>query len=148
MYATVEQMREYAIARGLNVPSDDGLCLQLLTVAHDWIEVQSYVGNRAEPAQVKAWPRRGVFYDGFAIPSDEIPQVVINAEIQIAIDSQTTDFLPVGDGRETLSEEVEGAVSVTYAETGATAIIPDPVKARMMLRPLLTSGYFFQVGRV
>ncbi|WBA79558.1 DnaT-like ssDNA-binding protein [Endozoicomonas sp. GU-1] len=147
-YATVEQLREYATARGLAVPEPDSECLVLLTVAHDWLEVQQYKGAKTEPEQENQWPRKGATLDGYYLLNDQIPRIIINAECQLAIDSMSVDLMPTGEGRELLSEEVEGAVKVTYAETGSGAVIPQPTKAKAMIRPLLQQSTGFMVSRL
>ena len=135
-YATVNQLREYAAARGLTVPEADNDCLVLLTVAQDWLETQDYIGERTGIKQTTAWPRTGVFLYGFRVGSDEIPDEIVKAQCQLAIDSMSVDFMPVSEGREVIKEKIAGAVEVEYAATGGL-VMPQPVKAKAMIRLLL-----------
>ncbi len=129
------------------MPESESDCLELLTVAHDWLEVQQYKGSRADPMQADSWPRSGAVFDGFYLPSDQVPALIINAECQLAIDSQSVDLLPTGEGREVIKEKVEGAIEMEYAETGSGAVIPQPTKAKAMIRPLLLTASGFMVSR-
>ena len=65
--------------------------------------------------------------------------MLIQAQCQLAFDSVANELLPVGAGREVLSETV-GPLSVTYSASGAGAVKPTPTKALSILQPLMRSG--------
>ncbi|GAA4652078.1 hypothetical protein GCM10023116_43620 [Kistimonas scapharcae] len=139
-YATVEQLRGYAGARGYALPDADAECARLLTLGHDWLELQEWAGSRTDADQVNEWPRTGAYVDGRYLPSDSVPKRVIDAECQLAVDSMSFDLLPTGEGREVVKERVEGIIDLEYATNGSGAVVPEPTKAKALIRPLLASG--------
>lgn len=84
-YATDAELTTYATARGITIT---GTASELLTKANDVIEsyANQFQGNRTTVDQSTAWPRVGVYVDGYLLPSDTVPQGIKNAEMQIAIE--------------------------------------------------------------
>lgn len=119
-YASVADLKAYASARQLTLPDDEKLA-PLLIVAMDYLESQKWLGKRADNEQPLSFPRIGLSRDGVAIPDDEIPKQLIQAQCRLAMESQDNDLQPTL-GAEVLSERIEGALTVQYAEgtnTGA-----------------------------
>lgn len=51
------------------------------------IDRQVWQGEKTDPAQEEAWPRTGLFFpDGTAVPSDAVPQQVLDANSELAMD--------------------------------------------------------------
>ncbi|ELO0595181.1 hypothetical protein QY625_003482 [Salmonella enterica] len=114
-YATVDNLRRYAVARGYSLPEDDAACEQLLTEAMDYLEGMSWHGQRTSENQPLSWPRRGVMYDGAVLSPDTVPGRVADAQCRLAVEAQTVDLQPTLNGGESiLSESIAGAVAVTY----------------------------------
>lgn len=114
-YATVDNLRRYAVARGYSLPEDDAACEQLLTVAMDYLEGMSWHGQRTSENQPLSWPRRGVMYDGAVLSPDTVPGRVADAQCRLAVEAQTVDLQPTLNGGESiLSESIAGAVVVSY----------------------------------
>ena len=130
--------------RGLSLPNGDAECMVLLNIAFDYLELQEFKGARSCSAQLNSWPRSGIQMDGCELPADAVPQRIIDAQCQLAVDSQTVELMPMGSDRMVIRERIEGAVDTQYETTG---VVPQPVKALAMLKPFLRhSGV--QVGRV
>ena len=99
-----------------------------------------YQGSRTDAEQALAWPRSGVTVFGtLLVANDAIPGMLVQAQCQLAFDSVANELLPVGSGREVLSETV-GPLSVSYSASGASTVKPTPTKALSILQPLMRSG--------
>lgn len=119
-YASVADLKNYASARLLTLP-DDAELPSLLIVAMDYLESQKWQGKRTDVHQPLSFPREGLIRDGIVISSEIIPQQVIQAQCRLAVESQENDLQPTL-GAEVISERIEGAITVQYAEgtnTGA-----------------------------
>lgn len=118
-YASVNDLKKYAEDRNITL-ADSGL-EPLLITAMDYLESQIWQGMRTDNEQPLSFPRIGLSRDGVAIPNDEIPKQLIQAQCRLAIESVENDLQPTL-GAEVLSERIEGALTVQYAEgtnTGA-----------------------------
>lgn len=98
-YATVQQLRDFAVARGITIPADDTECEQLLVKACDYIGAQEhrFKGCRVSAVQPLSWPRNGVYLFGTKFANDAIPVQVVAGQCQLACSAQTTDLLPSTD---------------------------------------------------
>lgn len=118
-YASVDDLKKYAEDRNITL-ADSGLEALLIT-AMDYLESQKWLGKRTNLNQPLSFPRSGLSRDGVAIPSDQIPKQLIQAQCRLAIESVENDLQPTL-GAEITSERIEGAITVQYAEgtnTGA-----------------------------
>lgn len=142
-YIDVATARAYAAARGLTLPAADGDVEALLIKAMDFIEAYrgDFQGRKTAATNPLQWPRTGVILDGYSLAEDAIPQVLKDAQAQLAIDAQNADLMPIGTGREIVMERVD-VVQVQYAESGSTNPQPIFTKAEALLKPLLKSGLF------
>ena len=137
-YITVEDAQGYADLRGLSVTITEALLIK----ACDYLESLrgDYQGEKTDGDNALQWPRSGVTVDGFDIGTDEIPDILIRAQAQLACDAATVDLMPNGTGREIIATSVEGAVTVQYAASGDTAPQPDLTAARALIAPLLRTA--------
>ena len=141
-YATVAQAQAYATYRGLSLPAAEADVQKLLIKACDFLQSleDQYQGSRTDAEQALAWPRSGVTVFGtLLVKDDAIPGMLVQAQCQLAFDSVANELLPVGSGREVLSETV-GPLSVSYSASGASTVKPTPTKALSILQPLMRSG--------
>ncbi len=140
-YATVAQAQAYATDRGLSLPAAEADVQKLLIKACDFLQSleDQYQGSRTDAEQALAWPRSGVTVFGTQLADDAIPGMLVQAQCQLAFDSVANELLPVGSGREVLSETV-GPLSVSYSASGASTVKPIPTKALSILQPLMRSG--------
>lgn len=141
-YATVTQLKSFAAARGLSVPSAQGDCEVLLVKAADAMRGLAYKGERVSKAQAMDFPRSGVCIDGFSYASTEIPIEVVHGQCALAIEAQTTDLLPTAAASAygPVIQETVGPVSTTYAESGVSRSTPLVQKARIFLAKVLSHG--------
>ena len=118
---------------------------QLLRKATDYIEQsysQSWQGKRVTDTQALSWPRNYVYMNGYAVPSDAIPQSLINATAELALRAAAGE-LEEDLTRGVLREKV-GALEVEY-----DAKSPERkryVAVENMLKPLFSNQSNMYVG--
>lgn len=91
-YQTVEEIDIYAAAAvgdaaaGWNASTEDAQAPAAVSASR-LIDRQQWQGEKTDPAQAEAFPRTGLFYpDGTAVPSDAVPQQVLDANSELAMD--------------------------------------------------------------
>ncbi len=140
-YVSTTDFTAYATARGVSLTSG---AETLLVQAMDYIESLSYIGMKYTAAQSLQWPRSNVYIDGYLFAYNDIPQELINAQMQVAM------AIDVGNGplatiaRATKRERV-GELEVEYTSGAASVSIVRSINA--MLWKLLTNGMGFKVSK-
>lgn len=137
-YASFEDLRAFAKLRLYELPDDEKEQSALLIQAMDYLESMKWKGKRKDVNQPLAWPRVYVVVDGVPIDPSSIPKKLIAAQCRLAIEAQEVDLTPTLGG-EVISERVEGAVSVTYAE-GTNSGAPEFSWLSGLLDGLIATG--------
>lgn len=111
-YASETELAAYALARGITITGTD---TELLIQAMDYIESQSFKGYKYTDDQALQWPRGGVYLFGYYVDVDTIPQLLKDAQIEIAlgIDAGNNPLATVA--RSTKKEKV-GDIEVEYMD--------------------------------
>ena len=152
-YVSLADARALAAGYGLALPADDIAAEAALRNGAVYVGLQepSMCGRRVSASQSLAYPRQGVSLYGFALASDVIPPQIVHAQVVAAVEyGAGTDVRASSDGRVTESERVEGAVTVSYFNNGATGATTTITAAMDALRPLLcgsVNGASFNVYR-
>jgi len=154
-YISLTDARSYAAAYGVTLPTDDTAAEVALRQGAAYVDMQEgcFTGTRLNETQALAWPRYGaVNAYGFAIPSDSVPAAMKYAQVYAAAEyGAGTDVRATDDGKGIASEEVVGAVKVSYFDNGKTGGSVVITKAMDALKPLLVAcgnnGFSFRVGR-
>lgn len=81
-YASEAQLSTYAADRNVTVT---GTAAVLLVTAMDYIEQQPFKGNKNTKEQALQWPRFSVWIDSYSIDSDEIPVLLLEAQMEAAL---------------------------------------------------------------
>lgn len=143
-YATAAQLVTYAAARTLTIPATTPEQESLLLKAMDYLESLRYIGSRYTQEQSLSWPRTDAYVDGWLQTYTVIPARLVQAQLQLAIDSITVNLLPnIAPGTKgAVVEETVGAITVKYAAPSegepATTIAGNVLGvASALLRPLL-----------
>lgn len=143
-YATVQEAKDYATARGLSLPADAAV-EKALVLACDKLESYRFKGDKTDEANPLAWPRKNVYVGAATEPlaDDSIPDKLKQAQCQLAYESSKgTDLMPTGTGREVVRTKVD-VIETEYATRNSGTITPEFNKAEALLKPLLaTSGSF------
>ena len=146
-YVTVGEVRAYAAARASTIPAaggpGDGAIEAAAVRACDFIESMrgEFQGVKVAPAtQSLQFPREGVSFEGYDLPDDAIPLILKNAQCQLAIEAVNgLDLMPTGDGRKVIRKKVD-VLETEWAAGTETNPLPQLVKARALLAPLLSNG--------
>ena len=127
-YVEEADFTAYAAARGITLLLSESVTL---TRAMDYLEYQTYKGDKTDEAQELQFPRNG---DTVA------PQGIKNAQMEAALIYDRGEA-PDGDvGQRVTREAVAGAVDVSYSDTGNQSTIYRKLNAT--LTPFLDSdGY-------
>lgn len=137
-YTDTHTFDAWANARGFMIK---GSSSELLTQALDWLELQQFAGSKTDAAQPNQWPRTGVTIDGVSVPSDTVPQQVIDLQMRVAADIDA-GMDPSGQRKAAkASVAVVGAVAVTYEKGSTDSAIS--VQAQALLTKLRGNGFGF-----
>lgn len=140
-YVSLADARAILIPFGQELDSVDEIAEQQILLAANYIDAfrQRYQGWKTLSTQSMQWPRVMVSIDGFSIAFDVIPQDLINAQVFAAYEVSLGQILqPTSTNQSIKSEEVEGAVRVSYFDTGAVDGSPVLVRVNDSLNPLFT----------
>lgn len=133
-YATEAELTAYAADRAVTLTADTDV---LLIKAMDFIEAQDYKGDKSTKGQPLQWPRDFVYIDGYAVDSDEIPELLKQAQMQTALSIDEGNDPLATIGRATKREKAD-VLEVEYMDNAASA--PIIVSISRLLRKLLKSG--------
>jgi hypothetical protein len=148
-YASVEDTRAFAVARGLALPATDAAIECLLVQAMDYLEGLrgEYQGSKTDKSNPLQWPRTGVVIDGFIVEDDELPACLAQAQMRLACYAHVNGGLSAtSDGRVVIEETVVGAVTTRYADHGDSSPQPSFPEADVLIAPLLLSSAFGGAG--
>lgn len=160
-FASVAQLDAFAALRGITIAGDTAAKEVLLIKAMDYIEAQErrFKGYRRKAEQPLSWPRTHVvlyyteqyrYINGYEnvtqgqyFPDDAIPEKLIAAQCQLAIDVQTVDLLPTvtPDSRDVQREKV-GPIETTYFAGGQRMNSPLMARAEALLEALCGATAF------
>jgi hypothetical protein len=139
-YVSLQDARDYASARGVDLPTDDGELEVLLIKAMDWIESMrdDFRGYKRTDDQPLQWPRYEVYVDWYYVESDTIPRELRNAQMAAAVElHEGNELLANESDSGPVQQESVGDISVTYA-TRQRAVGPSAfAKPYAQLAPLL-----------
>ncbi len=133
-YVSEADLTTYATDRGVTLSGTEAV---LLIQAMDYIESQPFKGYKYTSEQALQWPRGGVTIDGYDVDVDEIPQLLIDAqcEVAIGIDGGTNPLANVE--RATKSEKVD-VIEVEYMDGARDAVYLAAAESK--LSKLLKAG--------
>ena len=157
-YISLTDARAYAIKYGFSLSDDDTEAEVSLRLGAKYVDLKEngFCGSRLVDDQALAWPRtESVNTYGKTIAAGTIPVQLGYAQVYAAYEfSLGTDVRASDDGKSISSEEVTGAVAVSYFNNGKTGSIVEITKCLDALAPLLacsnaamTSGLEFRVNR-
>lgn len=142
-YNTVQEIKDYASARGESVPSTDAEIEALAIQATDYMEQFrfDYQGSIVDPLQALSFPRTGVEIDGYEYPPTILPSQLAKAHAQATIEAYTSELIP--NPSQAVKKEKVDVLEVEYQDTSTSAVgFP---KVEMLLRPLFSSRSPFSI---
>ena len=144
-YLTVAELRAYAEVRGLTLPTVDSEVEILLVKATDYLELKSYIGDRASDDQGLSWPRTSVT-DPYWKYTDKIPSQLKLAQSMLAIEVQNGELSPAVRPNEYIQTKID-VLYIKYASDDARAA---GIRFRAVdntLAPILTTTRLLQTVR-
>jgi hypothetical protein len=142
-YVTRVDYIAYALTLGITVASNANTDTQLVKaaeyIAHHEATLKGY---RVDRDQSMAYPRTGLYIEGFYWESDEIPRQVILCQMNFALDVNNGEDLynrSVNPNIAVTKERVEGAVEIEYANN-AQQKLSKTSTGDALLRSLLKNG--------
>lgn len=153
-YVSLADARALADKYGYTLPSDDIAAEVALRQGAQYVDLQEsgFCGSRLVATQAMAWPRtahKNTF--GFVIEAGTMPPQLASAQVAAAAEyGAGTDVRATDDGKAIASEEVTGAVAVSYfnnGKTGGSVVITRSLDALAPLLGCKQSGYEFRVTR-
>ena len=139
-FVTDEEFKKYANLRCMDVPATQPERESLLILAMDYLfSVEPKMqGCRVSIDQELPYPRSGVCANCFNIPSDSIPKTLKNAQMELALQANTSDIL-ISQSMQNVSKEKLGELEVEYFSGGSWSTVRTD-RADAYLNPLLSNG--------
>jgi hypothetical protein len=133
-YATEDELIQFAEDQGYAWAGGD--YIPFLYRAMDWIESQQYQGEIVQADQPLMWPRKNVYYRGFKLGQDAIPELVKKAQLTLAMEINR-GFDPLAVISQGVKREKVDVIEVEYQDGTSTFAIRS---VNAILRPLLAGG--------
>jgi hypothetical protein len=133
-YVSEATLTTYATDRGYTLTTSTSV---LLIKAMDYLESLDFIGVKFSEEQDLQWPRSWVEVDGYAVDSDEIPQILKNGLCEIALNIDL-DYDPLAPIERATKREKVDTLEVEYMDGASSRVITPKINA--MLRKLLNSG--------
>lgn len=141
-YITIEELDDYAMARGCDIPIEKPERVALIIRAADYTESfrRKFQGTKVSGDQSMQWPRVNVWVDGFTVASDAIPVDLKKAQLQAAIEYIDFDMLPTTE--QNIKKEKVDVIEVEYQDGDGSLTAPTFPKVDQYLEALLKRGGF------
>jgi hypothetical protein len=133
-YISEAELTTYATDRGITLV---GTASANLLLSMDYIEQQPFKGYKYTDEQALQWPRGNVWIDGYEVDTDEIPQLLRDAQAEFAIAIDAGNNPLATESRATKKEKV-GDLEVEYMDGARNSTYVAAGESK--LTKLLTSG--------
>lgn len=145
-YNSLAELRAYATQRNIVLSDDDDIVSGFGILAMDYLEMQSYLGERVSAAQTLAFPRKGIVIDYIAgvkneYADDEIPAILKLAQCRLVVDlTKGVDLQPSYGVVDRIKRKKVGPLEKEFFDTPGVMPILSAVDA--LLAPLLLPSSF------
>ena len=138
-YATVLEVRAFALTRGITLPISDTEVEVMLVKAGDYLNsIENFRGEAVEFEQSMNWPRVNVVIGLNAVSSDAIPNSIKKAQMQLVLHiADGIDLNPVTTGNFIKREKI-GQIETEYSETLNTDLAPSLPLVDALLAPFIS----------
>ncbi len=139
-FVTDDEFKKYANIRGMEVPATQPDREALLILAMDYLfSVEPKMqGCRVSIEQELPYPRQGVCANCFVVPSDSIPKPIKKAQMELALQANTSELL-VSQSVQNVAKEKLGELEVEYFDGGSWSEVRTD-RADAYLKPLYSNG--------
>lgn len=138
-YVSEADLTTYATDRGIVIVGEED---ELLIQAMDYLEQQNFIGIKWTSTQSLQWPRADVIIDGYYQNVEDIPQLLINAQCEIALAIDAGNG-PLIDLPRAVKRQRVGELEVEYAE-GTSSLVTNR-KVSNALKKLIVGGGVMRV---
>jgi len=140
-YISVADARTFASSRGITMDASDTIVEQQLLDAMDWLAqfYDRWQGLQVTRLQALPWPRSYVWLNGYMQNANFMPPQLLHAQVFLAVESETTELLPNGAGREVIRKKTD-VLETEWAPTGTSVVTPVFSRVDTLLAPLLDGG--------
>ena len=140
-FTTDAEFAAYAAARNVTLPATeaDRDALQVRAVDYLFSKEGSMKGSRINSVQDLMYPRSGVCAFGFKVESDDIPTSLKNAQMELGMQSYTSELLISGTNQNVASISLDGVISESYFSGGSWEQVRTD-RADAYLDPLLVNN--------
>ena len=149
-FTTDVEFLAYAAARAVELPATEAArnALQVRAVDYLFSKEGSLKGCRINAVQGLPYPRRGVCVYGFNVAIDAIPAGLKSAQMELGMQSHTSELLISGISQDLESFSVDDVYTESYHSGGSWEHVRTD-KADAYLNPLLdNNGSRNMMGRV
>lgn len=133
-YASVVNLLDYAAETRKTISSDPS---SLLISAKRYIETLNFIGVKTAKTNPMQWPRSSAMIDGYYVDNDEIPQILIDLQCEVAL-SIDAGLNPMAIKARATKKEKVGEIEVEYMD-GANSVDINP-SINELARKLVTGG--------
>lgn len=133
-YASEDDLNIYAKAQGKALTTSK---TQLLLNAMLWLETRDFIGFKYSKAQRNQWPRTDVVIDGFSYDDNEIPQILIDLQCEVAISIEDGNN-PLAPVQRAIKSESVGPISTEYMDGASDQVMTPSIYA--MANKLINGG--------
>lgn len=147
-YVSLAEIRAYCDMRGISLPTEDADVETMAVLAFDYIESfrSRYKGCTTTPNQRTSWPRSGVVLGDYAVPSNEIPWQLKEAQCQATGEALESDLMP--NSTAAVKREKVDVLEVEYQDSVDSGVPLNFPKIDSKLEELMgSSGYRVRVVR-
>ena len=139
-FTTDVELLAYALARGVTLPATEAERDILQIKAMDYFFSVEFClqGCRVIADQELPYPRIGVCANGFIVPSDEIPQAIKNALMELGVQVNESEIL-ISTSTQNIQREKLDVLEVEYFSGGSWETIRTD-KADAYLNPYKING--------
>jgi len=138
-YVTVAQFTQFCSDRNITITNTYGDESQLLIQAMDYFEQQPFKGIKNVETQALQFPRSDLWIDSYLEPSDQIPQLVKDAQITIAVSFMQGNS-PLSTIDRVAKREKVDVLEVEYMDNASASPILRSIGN--IMRKLVTSSTF------
>jgi len=142
MYVTLSEFAQYAERFGATLPAGDPEREVLLERASQYIDSidDKLIGKRTERDQDHAYPRRDLKINGFYFADDEIPNIVKQAQMALAVDMMNGAVSFAETTNVQVTREKVGSIEVAYGKIEGADLSFSPTESSLsytLLRQLM-----------
>lgn len=136
-YVSEADFTAYTGERDVTLGATNGDASEVLIKAMDYLETKEFIGVKGTKEQALQWPRIGAALNGYTLDSDEMPNILLEAQMEIAISIDAGTDPMANLARETIMEKVD-VIEVEYSSSAfaQTYLTAAETKLARLVKPI------------